>query len=121
MDTTYAVLALGLGYLELKALAHATLYKKHCQVALMAAFERRGWKQNTDSALYEWRCPHWIDSIQMSPLQRFLALHASKGTAIWLMWEFEQDAWPYFKFLTNKQPAQDLLDIVNTLVPPCNH
>ena len=106
MNTTYAALALGLGYPELKAIAHATLQEKHCQVAIMAALERNGWHLfEADPIKYGWASPNgstWLWLWHDRLWSRF-----TRNSTLVLSF----DGWPHL----DASPARDLPDIVARL------
>jgi hypothetical protein len=102
MNTTYAVLALGMGYPELKALAHATLQKEHCKVALMTALERQKWRLfEADPLKCGWSSPSGSTWLWLTHDDRWSWF--SRDTTLTLYF----DGWPHLK-----SPARDLPDIL---------
>ena len=117
MNTTYATLALGLGYPELKAIAHATLHKEHCQKALVAALICQDWKPTSDELWPQWKCPHQVKNLYLCKSPGLLG-HTGP---LWVFYELSGGGWPWLQWDSYGRCARDLCDIVNTLVPPCNH
>jgi hypothetical protein len=123
MNTIYAVLALGLGYPELKALSHATLHKEHCKVALLAALERQEWRQDglwPQLWPQKWLCPHQVHSFAFSSSIGLLG-HVD---SLWILYEVNGHEWPWLigdSCNGSIRYVRDLPEIVGTLVPNCNH